>query len=306
VQSARVLKLLLLAMPPFVTGCRTLQQEETFSHSLTLAGQEVAPEVLNHGREQFVQNCAACHGLTGDGTGPAARYYRPPPRDLTAGLYKFGGVVDGLPHDADFARILRRGLNGTPMLPWDIPDADLYPLIQYVKSLAPAWRARAGQEEAGLGTRIPVDTDPWQGRRAEAISRGRKNYHGLASCQQCHPAYLTQQEMLELAQEVGNPSLAEFRLSPFQPVAKESQYTADGNKLRILPPDFLFNPVRSGTDPTDLYRIISSGIPGTAMPTWYNALPASDIWAIAYYVQSLTEMQGTSEGFALRATLDAQ
>jgi mono/diheme cytochrome c family protein len=289
-----------LAGAALASGCRSLSDRVTFVGPMVLAGKEVSADVLNRGREQFVQNCYACHGMTGNGTGPASPYYRPPPRDLTRGLYKFGGVMDGLPHDEDFVRILERGLDGTPMLAWDIPRDDLYPIIQYVKSLSPVWR-----EAEALGQQIPMDTDSWQLDEQEAVARGKQVYHGLATCQQCHPAYATKQEMVQASQQVGNRPFTEFRRLPFQPEAKESHYEADGKKMMILPPDFLFNEVRSGHDVKDLYRIISAGIPGTAMPTWYGALPAADVWAMAYYVQSLLEMRGTPQASALRQALAA-
>ena len=288
----------LLAGAALVIGCRSLSDRVTFERPLVLAGQEVPAAVLERGREHYVQNCYACHGMAGDGNGPASHYYRPPPRDLTRGLYKFGGVVDGLPHDDDFVRILEHGLRGTAMLAWDIPPAELYPMIQYVKSLAPAW-----QEADELGQQIPIDTDSWLGKEREAIARGKQVYHGLASCQQCHPAYATRQEMREASRTVGNRATLEFRPRPFAPETKESEYEANGRKLRIMPPDFLFNEVRSGHEVNDLYRIISAGIPGTAMPTWYGALPAPDVWAMAYYVQSLIEMRDTAQASALRELL---
>jgi mono/diheme cytochrome c family protein len=288
----------LLAGATLATGCRSLSDRVTFVDPMVLAGQEVSADVLDQGRELYVQNCYACHGMAGDGNGPASRYYRPPPRDLTKGLYKFGGVVDGLPHDDDFSRILDRGLAGTPMLAWDIPDAELHTIIQYVKSLSRAW-----QEAEDLGTQIPVDTDTWRTKEREAVARGKQIYHGLATCQQCHPAYATKQEMYEASMEVRKIPITEFRAQPYQSETKESQYEAGGKKMLIMPPDFLFNEVRSGVAVKDLYRIISSGIPGTAMPTWYGALPASDVWAMAYYVQSLIEMRGTPEAFALREAL---
>ncbi|HWO13373.1 MAG TPA: c-type cytochrome [Polyangiaceae bacterium] len=287
----------LLVGVALATGCRSLSDRVTFVGPMVLAGQEVSAAVLNEGREHYVQNCYACHGMAGDGKGPASHYYRPPPRDLTRGLYKFGGVVDGLPHDEDFVRVLKHGLAGTPMLAWDIPDAELYPIIQYVKSLSSVWR-----EAEELGEQIPVDTDSWQGKERDAIARGKQVYHGLATCQQCHPAYATRQEMLEASKAAGR-AITEFRSEPFQSETKESQYEADGQRMRIMPPDFLFNEVRSGHDVKDLYRIISAGIPGTAMPTWYGALSAPDVWAMAYYVQSLIEMRGTPEASALRRAL---
>ncbi len=281
-------------------GCRSQRERVTFVGPMKLAGQEVTADLLNQGREDYVQYCYACHGMKGDGKGPAAHYYRPPPRDLTKGLYKFGGVVDGLPHDEDFVRILRHGLKGTPMLAWDIPDAELYPIIQYIKTLSDTW------QEEKPGTRIPLDTDTWKDKRKEAIARGAKIYHGLATCQQCHAAYVTKQEIYEASKEVGAGPIAQFRPNLYQPEAKESHYEADGRKMRILPPDFLFNKVRSGREVEDLYRIISAGIPGTAMPAWFNSIKAEDVWAMAYYVQSLIDMQGKPAAFALRQRLASQ
>jgi mono/diheme cytochrome c family protein len=290
-----------VALTSIVGGCRSQKERVTFVGPMTLAGQEVSADILNQGREDYVQYCYACHGMKGDGKGPAAPYYRPPPRDLTRGLYKFGGVVDGLPHDEDFVRILRLGLHGTPMLAWDIPDAELFPIIHYIKTFSDTW-----QEEDKPGTRIPLDTDTWKGKEKQAIERGEKIYHGLATCHQCHPAYATKQEMYEASKEVGPNPLVQFRPNLYQPEAKESDYEADGRKMRILPPDFLFNRVRSGRNVQDLYRIISAGIPGTAMPAWFNALKVDDVWAMAYYVQSLIDMQGKPEALALRQSLASQ
>jgi mono/diheme cytochrome c family protein len=290
-----------VALTSIVGGRRSQKERVTFVGPMTLAGQEVSADILNQGREDYVQYCYACHGMKGDGKGPAAPYYRPPPRDLTRGLYKFGGVVDGLPHDEDFVRILRLGLHGTPMLAWDIPDAELFPIIHYIKTFSDTW-----QEEDKPGTRIPLDTDKWKGNEKQAIARGEKIYHGLATCHQCHPAYATKQEMYEASVEVGPNPLVQFRPNLYQPEAKESDYEADGRKMRILPPDFLFNRVRSGRNVQDLYRIISAGIPGTAMPAWFNALKVDDVWAMAYYVQSLIDMQGKPEALALRQSLASQ
>ncbi len=290
----------LVAAASLLAGCRSQKERVTFVGPMKLAGQEVAADLLNQGREDYVQYCYACHGMKGDGRGPAAPYYRPPPRDLTKGLYKFGGVVDGLPHDEDFVRIIRHGLKGTPMLAWDIPDVELYPIIQYIKTFSDAW------QEEQPGTRIPVDTDTWKGKEKAAILRGQKIYHGLATCQQCHAAYVTKQEIFEASKEVGAGPISQFRPDLYQPEAKESNYQADGKKMRILPPDFLFNKIRSGREVADLYRIISAGIPGTAMPAWFNSIKVDDVWAMAYYVQSLIDMQGKPAAFALRRRLATQ
>ena len=43
----------------------------------------------------------------------------------------------------------------------------------------------------------------------------------------------------------------------------------------------------AGNAPEDVYRCIAAGIGGTAMPTWRNVLPESDLWALVHYVRDL-------------------
>ena len=63
--------------------------------------------------------------------------------------------------------------------------------------------------------------------------------------------------------------------------------------MKILPPDFTFNPLRGGDSLPDIYRAIASGIGGTAMPTWKNVLPESDLWSLTHYVRSLVDLRDT-------------
>src|SRR5262245_19427242 len=84
---------------------------------LTLAGgKTVSPAQLQHGREQYTLYCRSCHGDKGDGRGPAGIGLRPPPRDFTKPVFKFGGVETGsLPPDTELERIIVAGLHGTAM-----------------------------------------------------------------------------------------------------------------------------------------------------------------------------------------------
>ena len=64
--------------------------------------------------------------------------------------------------------------------------------------------------------------------------------------------------------------------------------------------------IQPGTELTDLYRILVSGVTGAAMPAWDpQVLPdkTRDVWALAYYVRSLIRMRGTEEGLAFKARL---
>ena len=48
------------------------------------------------------------------------------------------------------------------------------------------------------------------------------------------------------------------------------------------------HPMRAGRSVDDLHRAIAFGLGGTPMPTWQGALPDRSLWALAYYVRSLT------------------
>ena len=82
--------------------------------------------------------------------------------------------------------------------------------------------------------------------------------------------------------------MRDFRADLYDAVAKDSDYG-----VKILPPDFTFTPLRAGDALADIYRSIAAGIGGTAMPTWKNVLPESDLWAMAHYVRSLVALRGT-------------
>jgi mono/diheme cytochrome c family protein len=98
-------------------------------------GHTYSPAELNKGRHAYVHYCYACHGMNGDGKGPASHGLRPPPRDFRIGAFKFGAVRSGeKPNDEDFMRIVRGGLHGTAMLPWDIANDELWLLVQFIKT----------------------------------------------------------------------------------------------------------------------------------------------------------------------------
>jgi len=290
--------LLALAALPIGGACRRATAGPSpFTSPVTLGGRAVPARALEHGRDVYTHNCRACHGDAGDGQGVSAPGLRPPPRDLRLGVYKFAAVPAGqLPHDEDFVRTLRSGLHGTAMLAWDVPGAELGDLIQYVKAFSPRWRSEAP------GEAIVGSPDPWTGRVAEAVDRGKRVYHGLAQCAvACHPAYATRREIAAFSKQLTKIEPTALRADLYDPVPKDSDFG-----VKILPPDFLFNELRGGDSHGDIYRAIAAGIGGTAMPTWKNVLPEPDLWAMAHYVRSLVALRGTPEATALETSLRAQ
>jgi mono/diheme cytochrome c family protein len=267
-------------------ACKGYVPQE-FKEPLKLAGGRTISVVqLQSGRDGYMQYCRPCHGERGDGKGPAAPGLRPPPRDFTIGLFKFAAVAGGsLPRDEDLVRIARNGLHGTAMLAWDVPEPLLVDIVQYLKSFSPRWK----EEEPGEA--ITTTPDPWAGKEALGAARGRKLYHGMAQCLGCHPAYASRREIDAASRELTGNATVDFRPDLYGALLKESDY---GSKL--LPPDFTRSPLRSvraGHEAEDLYRVIASGVGGTAMPSWKGSLPEEDLWALVHYVSSLVETKDT-------------
>ena len=223
------------------------------------------------GRATYQQYCRPCHGENGDGRGYSSLGLRPPPRDFTQALFKFGRTpIPSLPPDAELEHIIRYGLNGTAMLPWDVSDAELGDVVQYIKTFSPRWQSEK------QGEAIVPSPDPFgEAHVADAVAHGDKVFHETAQCFKCH-------EQRELKQ-------TEFCLR-WKPGWKSLDERDCELPVRELPPDLRRDPLRTvyrGTELVDLYRTIAAGIGGAGMPTWKGVLPERDLWAVAYYVRWL-------------------
>ena len=75
------------------------------------------------GKTTFDTNYASCHGVSGKGDGPVGAALQPPPRDFTAGDFKFDTDGDGKSGtDADLKAVITQGaaaFGGSPLMaPW--------------------------------------------------------------------------------------------------------------------------------------------------------------------------------------------
>lgn len=108
-------------------------------------------EFLKRGKYIYYYRCMPCHGVMGEGDGPAAASMWPRPRDFTTEnfanetlqpKFKFRTTKQGwLPTDEDLFRTISRGLTGTDMEGWaDVLSADeIWQVIAHLKTLSPAW-----------------------------------------------------------------------------------------------------------------------------------------------------------------------
>jgi mono/diheme cytochrome c family protein len=282
-----------------------------FAAPLTLGGRVVPARVLNRGHAVYRHYCQPCHGSDGDGRGYASYGLRPPPRDFTQAQFLFAHVpAPGLPPDEELAAIVRRGLEGSAMRAWDVPDADLDALIQYLKTFSPRWRKELPTPP------VAVAPDPFgAASAAAAVERGKRIYHVRAQCSSCHSAFITHQELWAMSRELTGSAPSDFSPQMYEAQLRATEICLrwrDGADhecelpYKLLAPDFTRDALRSVHDESaleDLYRIIAAGISPAGMPSWKGSLPEDDLWALAYYIRSLTQLRGTPGAAALAARL---
>jgi mono/diheme cytochrome c family protein len=262
--------------------------DRVFRESQRLGGVEVDADTLERGRTLYRRYCVLCHGEEGDGRGVSAQSLWPRPRDFRTARFKYAGVENrGLPHDDELARIVRGGLAGTAMQPWDLTEAELLPILAYIKTFSPPGRGFRNQRLEVKKPSIPPDPFAGGGSSAAmvaaAIERGERLYHSYFECAKCHPSYVEPARFREwgASQRVG---------AAYAPAPKWApEYDAV-----LLPPDFLRHPLRSvrrdpngGARGDDLYRVIAYGLQGP-MPG-YGHLGSQDVWAVVQYVKSLAD-----------------
>jgi cytochrome c oxidase cbb3-type subunit 2 len=89
---------------------------------------------LLRGKEIFLQRCVGCHGLKGDGKGPAASFLSPPPADFTD---KDDACCGGDTGPGDFYFRILRGWTGTAMENFGerLSVDDIWRVVLFVKTI---------------------------------------------------------------------------------------------------------------------------------------------------------------------------
>lgn len=215
--------------------------------------------LLKEGKRVYLRNCAVCHGESGNGEGPGAIQLTVKPRDLRTGSFKFRSTPSGsLPQDKDLEETLIRGIRGTGMIPQrHLGREERQAVIAYFKTFSERFK----REQPGAPVAVP--SPPLS--TSEVIARGRRIYQ-KAQCAECHG---------EDGRGDG-PSAAKMK---------------DDRGLPIAVPDFTRWPLKRGYEPGAVYRTIATGLSGTPMPSYSDALEAEEIWALVHYLDSLGSLE---------------
>lgn len=265
------------------SGCGSVTSEDTPPGMIlweTVRAERVAasPELLDRGRILYGVRCVTCHGLVGDGQGPASIFLKTSPRDFTQLTFKFHTTED-FPTDMDLFRSISTGfpIYGMPSFHY-LPEKDRWALVYYIKQLAREGFIKHRQETAGQdfnaneageiasewmepGELIVVGREP--ASDAGSLARGEALY--AESCLDCHGT----------SGRGDGPSAATLEDNWGHPIEPR-----DFGEARVFR--------KAGWRPVDTVRVIRTGIGGTGMPA-HPLLKESEAWDLARYVIHLRE-----------------
>ena len=209
-----------------------------------------------HGHELYQRYCVFCHGPYGDGRGESAPYLDPKPRDFTAATFKCRSTPSGsLPLDSDLFDTITRGVHASNMPSWKpLTRQERIDLVSYIKRFSPKFT----EEKPAAALQIP----PEPPTSAESVKRGAELFQTM-NCWACHgkegrgngPSAAT------LTDSKGNP------ITPFD--------LTSGTRLKC------------GDSDQGIFRDLTTGLDGTPMPSFTEAMKPDQMWDVVHYIASL-------------------
>lgn len=241
---------------------------------------------IDFGRDLYNRYCQQCHGVSGDGDGPAAKYMYPRPRDYRKGLFKFTTTPYGArPRRADLLRTLQRGVPGTSMPSFRLHSKkELEALVDYVILLT-----HRGELENRLALEADfegeIDPEYVPDMVDELLIRWDS-----AEGQKVHPitpqpAVFSNADIEEGKKAFLTKGCSKCHGEDGRGITKDN-IGKDAWGFTTKAADLTSGLLHGGREPMDIYRRIVSGINGTPMPGFRTAF-ADDpetIWKLVAYV----------------------
>ena len=214
------------------------------------------------GADLYARYCIYCHGTHGDGTGENAPYLDPKPRDFVKGTFKCRSTPSGsLPLDADLYDSISRGFHATGMPSWKaLTKQQRADLVAYVKTFS----SRFMEEPPVAAVAIPPEPPD----SMDSAKRGAELFESM-NCWSCHgkqgrgdgPSAIT------LTDSKGYP------IRPFD--------LTSGTRFKC------------GSSDRDMFRDLITGLDGTPMPSFADALTPDQIWDVVHFIRTLRAGKNT-------------
>lgn len=236
------------------------QNFRTYTHDVSGKIPETEDAIVA-GKVIYEKRCYYCHGIKGDGNGPAAPRIDPKPRDFTRNEYKIRSTELGkLPTDEDLFRIITSGVEGTAMPFWSsLTNRERWQVLYYIKTFNEDFSG-ARTEEVEIGTKVSATP--------QTIEHGKKLFKE-AGCILCH----------------GNEGRGDGEITRTMKEEWDLPY-----KARNLTKSWLF---KGGNNVKDIYRTITTGINETPMGSYKEYLSDEERWRLAHYVKSISREMNT-------------
>ena len=224
----------------------------------------VGPDISKYSQGSFVyeNNCLVCHGKMGDGRGEMAASLGIKPRSFKTGLFKYRSTPWGkLPTTEDLKRSVQGGLTGTAMgMFTNLSESDLDCVVEYLKFFSRKWRKAENYAPPLSLPKQPIWLADDNAERETHAGKGKQTFQLI--CAACHgpagdgkgPAAAA------LKDELGEPS---------------------------TPADLRQPHLRSGDEPADIFRALMTGLNGTPMVSFADALSEEQKWDVIAYILTL-------------------
>lgn len=224
------------------------------------------PEAIEKGKVIYFKRCSFCHGLLGDGNGPAADFLDPRPRDFTVGTFKFRTTQSGeLPTDENLFRTISRGLPGTAMQAFDndiikngLTEEERWQVIYFIQTFAQEFSnpdLDPYKKVVKPSAKIPYSTD--------SVEKGKAIFE-KTKCWECH----------------GKGGKGDG--------VKEKRKDDWGFPIRIRNVTQPWK-IKGGAEPDDIFMRFTTGVNGTPMPSFVDSLNEEQRWHLANFIKSLQQ-----------------
>lgn len=256
---------------------------------------------LERGSALYRVHCLHCHGVTGDGRGPTAKWINPHPRDYRQGLFKFQSVdqtdAPRPPRRADLHRIIKYGVESTAMPSFALlGDADIDLMVSYVMHLSirgkvefEAFKNNFDYDE-GKWSR-PIDkfvqqltkivANDWSESQQREIKVAPFPYKDDDAVKKS--AARGQQLFLGIGEEGKVANCVNCHTD----YGRQAKFRFDAWGTLVRPNNLTNGIYRGGRRTVDIYYRVHSGINGSGMASFGKQLKSEAIWDLVNFVQTL-------------------